>query len=343
VYIIFYKYFYCHNNINNMNKICSLSRNVTLYCIFLLGAMLLVLVPGGRANNLPALTVDSGRLEGRWDITVDMDGKQFPSWLEVELSGIKTLVGRFVGTGGSARPISKVNFNGSQMNFAIPPQWDRGENDMVVDAALVGDSLTGTMLMTNGKTYHWVGKRAPSLRRTAAPVWGKPVVLFNGKDMKGWQALGTNQWVVENGVLKSPHSGANLVTDQMFTDFKLHIEFRYPKGSNSGIYLRGRYEVQVEDDKGLEPTSHHLGGVYGFLPPSENMAKAAGEWQSYDITLVGRMVTVVANGKTVISNQEIPGITGGALDSREAESGPVYIQGDHGPVEYRNIVITPVK
>ncbi|MEO6313519.1 MAG: DUF1080 domain-containing protein [Chitinophagaceae bacterium] len=297
-------------------------------------------VNANTAFNFPA---DTGKLEGRWDITMNMDGKKLPSWLEVELSGVKTLVGRFVGTGGSARPISKINFSGGKMNFSIPPQWDKGDNDMVFEAMLQGDSLTGTMVGVDGKIAAWTGYRAPSLRREKPAVWGKPVQLFNGKDLNGWHAMGANQWVVENGVLRSPRSGSNLVTDNSFTDFKLHIEFRYPKESNSGVYLRGRYEVQVEDDKGLEPTSHHFSGVYGFLPPSDMMAKAAGEWQSFDITLNGRMVTVMANGKTVICNQEIPGITGGALDSNEGAPGPLYIQGDHGPVEYRNIIITPAK
>ena len=155
--------------------------------------------------------------------------------------------------------------------------------------------------------------------------------------------MGSNQWVVENGVLKSPHSGSNIRTEKTFNDFKLHIEFRYPEESNSGVYLRGRYEVQIIDSKGKEPASTELGGVYGFLDPLENMAKDPGEWQSYDITLVGRLVTVVANGKTIIYKQNIPGITGGALDSKEGEPGPIMMQGDHGPIEFRNIVITTAK
>lgn len=181
------------------------------------------------------------------------------------------------------------------------------------------------------------------LIRDRAPVWSTPIRLFNGKDLTGWKALGPNQWVVENGALKSPHSGANLITERTFNDFKLHVEFRCPTGSNSGIYLRGRYEVQIEDSKGKLPEKHLLGAVYGFLTPSEMAAKDAGEWQSYDITLVGRMIDVVLNGKKIICNQAIPGITGGALDSNEGEPGPIYIQGDHGPIEYRNIVITPAK
>ena len=296
-----------------------------------------------RASNIKG-HVNAEAIEGRWDITIQMNGKELPSWLEVTHSGIKTLVGQFVGTGGSARPISKVNFEGGKFSFSIPPQWEREENDLKVEGTLDGDNLSGTMTMPNGKTYNWTGTRAPSLRREKQPVWGSPIKLFNDKNMDGWKTTGTNQWVVEGGVLKSPKSGANIFTTQTFNDFKLHIEFRYPKESNSGVYLRGRYEVQIEDSKeGEEPPKGTLGAVYGFIAPSERAVKGPGEWQSYDITLVGRMVSVVCNGKQIICNQEIPGITGGAIDSKEAEPGPIYMQGDHGPIEFRNIIITPAK
>jgi hypothetical protein len=205
------------------------------------------------------------------------------------------------------------------------------------------DSLRGSLHQSNGKVYSWVGVRAPSLRREKAPEWAAPITLFNGKDLSGWHAEGANQWIAEAGVLKSPKSGSNLISDKKFMDFKLHIEFKYPKGSNSGIYLRGRYEVQVTDSKGLEPWDDQLGGVYGLLSPNEMAAKDAGEWQTFDITLIGKRVTVVVNGITVIADQVIPGITGGALDSREGEPGPLLFQGDHGPIEFRNIVITPAK
>ena len=291
--------------------------------------------------------VSAASIEGRWDMTVQVNGKELPSWLEVTHSGRSTLVGQFVGFGGSARPISKVNFDpgasGGKFNFSIPPQWEQEENDMKVEGTLDGDNLSGTMIMPNGKTYNWTAVPAPSLRTDKKPVWGQPIKLFNGKNMDGWKTTGTNQWVVESGVLKSPKSGSNIFSIQTFKDFKLHIEFRYPKESNSGVYLRGRYEVQIEDSKGKEPAKGELGAVYGFITPSEMMAKAPGEWQSYDITLIGRMVTLSVNGKQVIWNQEIPGITGGAIDSKEGEPGPILMQGDHGPIEFRNIVITPAK
>ena len=275
-------------------------------------------------------------------MTIYESGKEVPSWLEVKHSGYHMLVGRFVSAGGSARPISQVFFSAGKMNFTIPQQWEPDGN-FTIEGVLAGDSLTGTLTTSENKKYNWVAVRAPLLKRQGEPVWGKPVTLFNGHNLDGWHAMGENQWKATDGVLQSPHSGSNLVTDQTFTDFKLHIEFRYSKGSNSGVYLRGRYEVQIEDNKGMEPEDHLLGAIYGFLTPSEMMAKDPGEWQSYDVTLVGRMVTVIVNGKTVICNQQIPGITGGAINSKEGEPGPIYLQGDHGPIDFRNIVITPAK
>jgi hypothetical protein len=260
----------------------------------------------------------------------------------VTLSGTRTLVGRFVGGGGSARPISRVDVNGGSIHFAIPPQWEKETNDLVFDAAVTGDTLEGALVTPAGERHRVVGRRAPSLRRAGPPSWGEAVPLFNGKDLAGWTAFGgTSQWSFENGVLKNARSGANLVTTSKYDDFKLHLEVNCPKGSNSGIYLRGRYEVQVEDAIDPEPKSTDLGGVYGFLVPNENASAGAGNWQTFDITLVGRRVTVVLNGKTIIGDQTIPGITGGALDSDEGAPGPIYLQGDHGAVAYRNLRITP--
>ena len=293
-------------------------------------------------NNLYAMPVESS-LEGRWDITIDFDGKPAPAWLEVRHSGNKTLVGQFVCVVGSARPVSEIHFKDGKFSFSIPAQWEQGTNDLRVEGTFDGEKIFGILMTVDGKTQNWTGVRAPVLRRTAAPVWGKPIRLTNGNSMEKWHAEGNNQWVAENGILRSSQSGVNLVTKDKFNDFKLHVEFRIPKGSNSGVYLRGRYEVQVTDSKGMEPALDQMGAIYGFLVPSEMVAKEAGEWNTYDITLIGKMVTIVANGKTVINNQDIPGITGGAIDSNEGEPGPLLIQGDHGPVEYRNIIITPAK
>lgn len=281
-------------------------------------------------------------IEGRWDITIDIKGTKLPSWLEVRHSGYNTLVGQFVGTSGSARPVSQIHFKDGEFHFSIPPQWEKGTSDIKVSGKVNGDAISGTLVSAEGETYQWTGQRAPKLRREKAPEWGQPIALLKTNSLEGWKALGKNsKWVVKDGVLSNPESGANLATESRFSDFKLHLEFRIPKGSNSGIYLRGRYEIQVTDSHRAEPEYDQLGAIYGFITPVKLPAKEAGEWQSLDITLTGRLVTVVLNGETIIHPQEIPGVTGGALDSNEAAPGPIMIQGDHGAVDYRNIVITP--
>lgn len=151
-------------------------------------------------------------------------------------------------------------------------------------------------------------------------------------------------WTVADGTLVSPGHGPEIINNQKFRDFKLHVEFKCGDTSNSGVYLRGRYEVQIETNSAQEGPSHHTGAVYGFLTPEPELPRAAGVWQTYDITLIGRTVTVVQNGKTIIDHKEIPGITGGALDSHEELPGPIYLQGsEDGHVAFRNIVLTPAE
>lgn len=278
---------------------------------------------------------------GTWNMVISQEGKELPSWLEIKKSGINTLIGRYVYAFGSARPISEVKLMEGKFSFSIPPQWEPRGQDMVFEGMKDGDGLKGTMVYTDGNTYNWTAVRAPKLTYVDNPTWGEPIELFNGNDMEGWNALGENQWEVKDGILNSPKSGSNLVSEQEFSDFKVHVEFKIPEGSNGGFYLRGRYEVQITDDIGKDPASVLFGGIYGFLTPNEMVAKPAGEWQTYDITLIGRRVTIVANGKTIISEQNIPGITGGALNSHEGEPGPFLIQGDHGAVAFRKITVTP--
>lgn len=278
---------------------------------------------------------------GRWDITIETaDGEQ-PAWLEIEPSGVSALVGRYVGPSGSARPVSEVKYSEDEQvySFTIPPQWSQGE-DLHVEFTHEGKQLKGHSVGPDGNKVEWTGVEAPSLEREEEPEWGEPISLLDD-ELSKWIIPENNQFEMEGDVMVNQKSGGNLITKEEFEDFKLHVEFRYPEGSNSGIYLRGRYEVQIIDSYGMEPESHFLGGVYGFLDPTVNAAKKAGEWQTYDITLNGRLVTVELNGIEVICNRPIPGITGGALDSREGEPGPIMIQGDHGPVEFRNITITP--
>jgi Domain of Unknown Function (DUF1080) len=280
---------------------------------------------------------------GRWDITLQTPTGPAPSWLEIRRSGSRTLVGRFVGVSGSARPISRIEMDDGELRFSIPPQWETGTDDLSFQGRVQGDTMTGSMTFPDRQRHDWTANRAPSLQRPATPTWARPIHLFNNTDLTGWRALeGQSRWQVANGVLRNTAGGANLVTERRFTDFKLHVELRFPEGSNSGVYLRGRYEVQIADALG-EPASDRLGAVYGFIAPGEDAGKGPNEWQSLDITLLGRRVTVVLNGRTVICDQDIPGITGGALDSDEGAPGPLLLQGDHGAVEFRNIVLTPAR
>jgi hypothetical protein len=258
----------------------------------------------------------------------------------VKRSGFSTLIGYYVGYEGSARPISKVHYSAKDQkyHFTIPPQW-ADIKDIYFEFTLKDDKLTGYKVL-DGHKLQWTGVRAPDLNRKVPPVWGTPKNLLDD-NMSRWIIPANNKFRMVNGVLVNAEVGGNLVTKEKFDDFKLSVEFRYPEGSNSGVYLRGRYEVQIEDNFGRDINSLMIGGIYGFIEPSVIAAKRAGEWQTFEITFVGRHVTVVHNGIEVISNRPIPGITGGSLDSNEGDPGPIMLQGDHGPIDFRKIVITP--
>jgi hypothetical protein len=284
------------------------------------------------------------RFLGRWDLTLKAPDRQYPSWLELREEGGQ-LKADMVGRWGNARPLPRVELANGKLTFVSPKEEEGAKADLVFVGTLTGDRLSGTLNGPDGKTWQWSGERAPSLKRSQPPQWGKPMPLFDGKDLTSWHMDRPNAsplWKVENGSLVSPGNGPELINDKKFEDFKLHVEFSCAENSNSGVYLRGRYEVQIETDSMEEPPSHHMGGIYGFIAPAPELPRTPGKWQSFDITLVGRTVTVVQNGQTIIDHKEIPGITGGALDSQEALPGPIYLQGsEKGHVLFRSVVITP--
>jgi len=281
-------------------------------------------------------------IAGRWDLTATEGAAVYPMWVEIQAGSPGG--GRFQGRYGYALPLTGVVIEGNRVRFPMPSE-QRVSNPGQFSAVVEGESLSGEIISSNGSRIRISGLRAPSLSRSRSPEWGAPVDLL-GSGMGGWRLDnpdGRNNWSVANGELVNSASGANLITRELFTDFKLHLDINVPSGGNSGIYLRGRHEVQVSDDYGKTPDSRRMGGIFGQVTPLALPARPAGEWQTMEITLIGRRVTVVLNGTTILDNAEIPGITGGALDSAEGAPGPIMLQGDHTAVRYRSIRIVPAK
>ena len=283
---------------------------------------------------------------GRWDVTLQTPGRAWSSWLDIEQIDGELKV-QMVGRWGHARWLPHAEIIGGRIRFVSPKAEEAFENgDMVFEGARDGDALVGDTHGPDGTRWTWRAERVPALARAGMPRWGKPIALFDGRDLAGWHlaAPAKATWSVADRMLISTGGGADLRTEATFGDFKLHVEFNVARGANSGVYLRGRYEVQIEDDAVPEEPTMRTGGVYGWLAPNPPAQRTPGVWQSYDLTLVGRRVSVVLNGRTVIDDAEVPGITGGALDSNEGAPGPIVLQGSEtGRVEFRNIVLTPVR
>ncbi len=282
---------------------------------------------------------------GRWDVTIGEPQENYVSWFEIiEANG--QLSGRFVGREGSARPIKTIRFENNELYFSLSRQYESQKEDLIFKGTLKNGNILGETNDEKGNLVKFSAVRSPELPYKENIEWGKPIELMQ-KDLSKLATKNPDRpygWKFENGILSNIPPSVDLVTKEKFKDFKLHAEFRIPKRGNSGIYLRGRYEVQISDDQGRDVANNRsTGSIYGFLAPNQNVNKPAGEWNAFDITLNGRWITIEFNGHKVIDKTEIPGITGGALDCQEGEPGPIMLQGDHQAVEYRNIVITPAK
>ena len=296
---------------------------------------------------MPALPQDAidGFL-GRWDITVTTPNGSYPDWMEVTMNGGK-LAARVQPRGGSVHPAADVKMEAGHLLVTVSAATARGPA-VTWDVTSTGDQISGAQKRGDSENAKIAGVRAPKLDRPAPKAWTTPEPLFNGKDLTGWEAVDhpdANHWVAQDGVLLNESKGANLRTTRKFDDFKLHIELNCPENGNSGVYLRGRYEMQVEyEPAGTEDAFHSMGAIYGMVAPTKELPRKAGQWESFDVTFVGRKVTIVRDGVKTVDNQEIAGITGGALDSNEGEPGPFYLQGDHtGGMKYRNITISVPK
>ena len=278
---------------------------------------------------------------GTWNITGDPPNDNYVYWLEVKDEGGK-LSAMFLNRGGSPVPANDVRMADGQLTFSLPA---RNNTTPTVSLRAQDGKLTGTVGPQSVKV---TGVRPPqwaACDANAKHAFGKPVVLFGGKSLDAWTVQHKDRpmgWSVEDGVMTNQPKANNLISKQEFDDFRLEAEYKLSPKGNSGIYLRGRYEMQVLDDAGTEPESHGHMSMYARKAPAVNASKPAGEWQTAQITIVGNCVTAVLNGKTVHDNARLAGITGGALDAKEDEPGPIMIQGDHEVVWFRKLVVTPI-
>jgi Domain of Unknown Function (DUF1080) len=293
------------------------------------------LAPAGAQNN-PFL--------GAWNLTGAPPNEGNIYWLEVKDDGGK-LSAMFLNRGGSPVPGNDVKIAGDELSFVAATG---GDSKPVVTLRASGGKLSGTV-KTGTDTVTVTGERPPkwgACDANAKHNFGKPVALFDGSSMAAWdvQHKGRpSKWAIEEGAMtNNPPRDNNLVSKEKFRDFKLDAEYKVSPKGNSGIYLRGRYELQVLDDAGTAPESHGHMSIYSRRAPDVNASKPAGEWQTAQITIVGNCVTVVLNGKTVHNNVRLPAITGGALDAKENEPGPIMIQGDHEKVWFRKVIVTPI-
>jgi hypothetical protein len=280
---------------------------------------------------------------GRWNLTgAGENGGVY--WLEIKDDGGQ-LTGMFLNRGGSPVKLATVKVENGELFFqgAAPQRGTAPE----YRARIQGGKLAGT-IKTPARTIEFVGERPPkwpAADANAAHKLGKPVELFDGKSMDTWDVEDKSKpsgWsAVDGAMTNTPHAN-NLVSKQKFQDFKIHAEYKLETNSNSGIYLRGRYELQVLDDYGKPPDVHSHMSIYAWKAPLVNASKPVGEWQAMDATVVGNKVTVFLNGQKVHDNATIEAITGGALDAKETEPGPIMIQGDHEKVTYRKVTVTPI-
>jgi hypothetical protein len=297
-------------------------------------------------------SIDDQGFNGRWDITVSGPSSPRGWWLEVSGAGTDNLKGRFLATPvGLLDEIPKLSVSEGELRFALEGKFrkDRPAEKGLYWARLEDGKLKGTFeIEGDPSTYlEWTGVRAPALGEKDDGSWkrGDPVVLFNGHDLTGWQPVPpghTVGWVVKDGALTALAGAPDLISDKKFTNFVVDAEYRIEPHTNSGIGLRGRYEVQIADDADRPSSIRGTGAILGRVAPTLNAEKPAGEWQMLGIRLVGRDVTVVLNGIRVINRQSIEGPTGIALDTNEGEAGPILLQGNRGMVEFRRMVVYPL-
>lgn len=290
---------------------------------------------------IQAITGSSLQLTGRWNAQEAGKERGKVFWLEVDPDGLS---GRFLGgTLGRTAPIQDARIENGELKFRVERKTDTALVSSTVSVQPHAGAIEGST-QTGDRVWFWRGWRPPVMEDWDDGTWipAKPSTTT-------WRTQRPERigdWSLQGNSIRNLSPKADLlVSTESFRNFHLHAEYKLPPGGNAGIGLRGRYEVQLADDKGQPPDLHSHGSVYSQIAPKVNASKAAGEWQAIDIALVGRDVTITLNGTRIIDRQAIRGLTGMAGDTWnpwEDKSGPITLQGDHGPIEYRHVRITPL-
>lgn len=286
------------------------------------------------------------RFDGQW--VLESEGG--PMAMEVRHAGTPQMGGSIVGAvGGRTQPFLESSIVDGRLAFRVARQFESGTTvGSGTVAWFEGDRLVGETTRDDRDLRRaWTGRRPDAVTDVDSGSWfeQEPVVLFNGSALSEWSTSadgGLEGWLVEDGILRNVGNADELVSNRRFWNFRLQAEYRVSEGGNSGIGLRGRYEVQIHDDFGTEPSIHGNGAIYSRIKPSTLASRVHTEWQTLDVRLVGRIVTVTLNGITIIDRQVIEGITAMARDADESAPGAILLQGDHGPIEFRRIVVIPL-
>jgi len=316
-------------------------RLLPLFALFALGC-----------SEAPPEGPGDAAFNGRWIIAPQNHPAKRAMWLEVNGAGTPAISGSAIGggPGGQLDPIVDAKIENGELTYRVDRHVGRGERRRLVEtpsrARVVGDELHGST--DSGDGIDWIGYRAPEITDRDDGSWreGETLTLFDGTNLDAWETLNPGrdqEWFVEDGVMKNHEQADVLKTKESFWNFRLQVEYRVRPGMNGGIGLRSRYEIQILDDHGQPSTKSGNGALYSRVPPSVNASKPADEWQTFDITFIGRDVTVVLNDQTIIDKAVVDGFTAMATDWHESEPGPITLQGDHGAVEFRKILLTKLE
>ena len=298
---------------------------------------------------LSLMAADAG-FNGRWNIEVkNPRGRAW--WLVVEGAGSGAITGEFVGApGGQVDKLPNARIDNGELEFVFERKNPEGVLRQVYRAKLVNGELHGTLTESlAGQTREplpWRGIRGPKVTDRDDGSWrpGRPVVLFDGTSTEQFRLAveGRPGWRIVNDLLTNDKGAADLVSKPKFWNFELRAQYRYSPKSNSGFGLRGRYEIQIMDDSGRPASDHTHGALYNRVAPAVNASNPPGEWQDILIRIVGHDLTVTLNGKKIHDKTRIAGPTAMMTNPLEDQPGPLMLQGDHGPIEFRSIVVTPL-